>query len=258
MASEAGRALAHFRSMFCDFVAELGDCSTLFLHTKAVPNPCELRTRAIAKNAPSTLQLYLRSWSGWVSHATRSGLDPADPPPGSVPQWLQLTSAPSGLSTSSFKALSWMARVAGLPSLHSQLQTLLCPAFLSATGPVEKREALPFSVSFVAWLERRIMDRSCPIPESSLGPFSASLGPRSAGTTVYGLLRPGLFCRLVRSPDQKLPRLYALGVSAPGFDRHVRIVLGDLLVERPSAVRRGHLSAFSGPRGGFLASGLIA
>ena len=63
MSSEAGRALAHFRGMFC-FVAELGDSSTLFLHTKAIPNPRELRTRAIAKNAPSTLQLYLRSWSG--------------------------------------------------------------------------------------------------------------------------------------------------------------------------------------------------
>ena len=96
MASEAGRALAHFRGMFCDFVAELGDSSTLFLHTKAIPNPRELRTRAVAKNAPSTLQLYLRSWSGWVSHSARSGFDPADPPPGSVPQWLQLTSAPSG------------------------------------------------------------------------------------------------------------------------------------------------------------------
>ena len=60
MASEAGRALAHFRGLFCDFVAELGD---------------------------------------------------------------------------------------------------------SSTGPVEKREALPFSVSFVAWLERRIMDPACPIPE---------------------------------------------------------------------------------------------
>ena len=165
MSSEAGRALAHFRGMFCDFVAELGDSSTLFLHTKAIPDPCELRTRAIAKNAPSTLQLYLRSWSGWVSHAVRSGFDPADPPPGSIPQWLQLTSAPSGLSTTSFKARSWMARVAGLPSLHSQLQTPLCTAFLTATGPVEKREALPSSVSFVAWLERRIMDPSCPVPE---------------------------------------------------------------------------------------------
>ena len=165
MSSEAGRALDHFRGLFCDFVAELGASSTLFLHTKSVPNPRELRTRAIAKNAPSTLQLYLRSWSAWVSHATGSGFDPADPPPGSVPQWLQLTSAPSGLSTSSFKALSWMARVAGLPSLHSQLQTPLCTAFLSATGPVEKREALPFSVSFVAWLERRVMDPACPIPE---------------------------------------------------------------------------------------------
>ena len=165
MASEAGRALTHFRGMFCDFVAELGESSTLFLHTKSVPNPRELRTRAIAKNAPSTLQLYLRSWSAWVSHAARFGFDPADPPPGSVPQWLQLTSAPSGLSTSSFKALSWMARVAGLPSLHSQLQTPLCTAFLSATGPVEKREALPFSVSFVAWLERRIIDPACPVPD---------------------------------------------------------------------------------------------
>ncbi|CAE7302951.1 LRRC45 [Symbiodinium sp. CCMP2592] len=131
---------------------ELGDRCTLFLHTKLVPVPRELQARAIAKNAPSTLQLYLRSWSAWVRRCILSGIDPADPPPGALPSWLQLTSAPSGLSTTSFKALSWMAKVAGLPSIQVQLHTPLCSAFLSSTGPVEKREALPFSVSFVVWL----------------------------------------------------------------------------------------------------------
>ncbi|CAE7277035.1 unnamed protein product [Symbiodinium sp. CCMP2592] len=137
---------------------ELGDRCTLFLHTKLVPAPRELQARAIAKNAPSTLQLYLRSWSAWVRHCILSGIDPADPPPGALPSWLQLTSAPSGLSTTSFKALSWMAKVAGLPSIQVQLHTPLCSAFLSSTGPVEKREALLLSVSFVVWLERSVMD----------------------------------------------------------------------------------------------------
>ena len=158
MAESAERSLVHFRNMFCDLVQDLGDRCTLFLHTKSLPNPRELRTRAIAKNAPSTLQLYLRAWSAWVLHSRRSGFDPSDPPPGALPQWLHLTSAPSGLSTVSFKALSWMARVVGLPSVHAQLHTPLCTAFLTASGPVEKREALPFSVSFVAWLERRVTD----------------------------------------------------------------------------------------------------
>ena len=163
--------------------------------------PRPFRTRESSGPAPlpkthPARKLYLRSWSGWVSHATRSGFDPADPPPGSVPQWLHLTSAPSGLSTTSFKALSWMARVAGLPSLHSQLQTPLCAAFLTVTGPAEKRGALPFSVSFVAWLECRIMDPSCPVPEcivigSVLCLTWASL--RSGGTMDCGPLRGG--CR---------------------------------------------------------------
>ena len=43
-------------------------------------------------------------------------------------------------------SVSWMARVSGLPSVHAQLQTRLCTAFLTAAVRVERRESLPFSV----------------------------------------------------------------------------------------------------------------
>ena len=87
MFGSTAHALEHFQSLFCDFIQELGDRCTLFLQTKLVSNPRELQTRAVAKNAPSMLQLYLRSWSGWVQHAYHLGFDPADPPPAALPQF---------------------------------------------------------------------------------------------------------------------------------------------------------------------------
>ena len=99
--------------------------------------PRELQAR---RYAPSTLSMCLRLWGAWVSHCRRSGFSPSDPPPGAIPNWLQLNAAPSGLAISAFKSLSWMARVSGLPSVHAQLQTPLRTAFLTATVPVERRE----------------------------------------------------------------------------------------------------------------------
>ncbi|CAE7657435.1 unnamed protein product [Symbiodinium sp. CCMP2592] len=159
MAAAAEAALVTLRAAFCDAVQDLGDDCTLWLHTKLVPSPRELQTRAVAKFAPSTLTVYLRLWSAWVLHCRRFGFSCSDPASGTVPDWLHRNAAPSGLATSAFKSLSWMSRIAGLPSLAAQLQTPLCTAFLTATIPIERRESLPFSVSFVAWLERRVM---CP------------------------------------------------------------------------------------------------
>ena len=73
-----------------------------------------------------------------------------------VPRELQ-----AGLATSAFKSLSWMARVSGLPSVHAQLQTPLCTAFLTATVAVERRE-------FVVWLERKVMCPDTPMQEALL------------------------------------------------------------------------------------------
>ena len=105
--------------------------------------------------------MYLRLWGAWVSHCRRSGFSPSDPPPGAIPNWLQLNAAPSGLAISAFKSLSWMARVSGLPSVHAQLQTPLCTAFLTATVPLERRE-------FVVWLERKVLCPDTPMQEALL------------------------------------------------------------------------------------------
>ena len=131
----------------------------LWLHTKLVPVPRELQAR---RNAPSTLSMCLRLWSDWVSHCRRSGFSPSDPPHGAIRNWLQLNAAPTGLVTS---ALSWMARVSGLPSVHAQLQTPLCTAFLTATVPLERRELL----------ERKVMCPDTPTQRGTAYGFRSCL-----------------------------------------------------------------------------------
>ena len=75
----------------------------------------------------------------------------------SLPDWLLQNSSRQGLASGPWKALSWMSRVAGLPALHQALNTAVAKAFLHASNPQPRREALPFSLSFVCWLERRVM-----------------------------------------------------------------------------------------------------
>ena len=62
----------------------------------------------------------------------------------------------SGMAVNQFRALCWMSRLAGLPVLAQTLQSSVCKGFLTSTGPRQHAEAIPFPVSFVVWLERRV------------------------------------------------------------------------------------------------------
>ena len=61
-----------------------------------------------------------------------------------------------------FKSLSWFCKKAGLPLLKIQLEGPIPRAFLVPSAPLERRESLPFSLSFVVWLEERVLDVSTP------------------------------------------------------------------------------------------------
>ena len=110
--------------------------------------------RAVQRCAPSTLQRYLAVWKQW---STCSSSTPSAPASGILPDWLLQNSSRQGLASGPWKALSWMSRVAGLPALQQALNTAVAKAFLHASNPQPRREALPFSLSFVCWLERRVM-----------------------------------------------------------------------------------------------------
>ena len=79
-----------------------------------------------------------------------------------MPDWLATQRSKQGLALGQLKALTWMARAAGLPALLSTLQSSICTAFSTPTHPSERRESVPFSLSFVVWLEQLVCD-----PQSS-------------------------------------------------------------------------------------------
>ena len=120
----------------------------------------------VLRFAPSTLQRYLADWISWHTFCLAVSADPSDPFPGTLPDWLSVRASKQGLATGPLRALSWMARVAGLPCLQARLQLSIVRAFATATAPSERRESLPLPLSFVIWLERRVADPSAPPSEA--------------------------------------------------------------------------------------------
>ena len=141
------------------FVNLLASVSGLFVEASASSDPDFFISRVVATHAPSTLQRYLDMWSAWCLHCEIRRSSAHDPQPGVLPDWLRARSSPQGLATMPFKALSWFSRKAGLPLLRRQLDGAIARAFLSPSNPLEHRESLPFSLSFTAWLEGRVL---CP------------------------------------------------------------------------------------------------
>ena len=120
----------------------------------------------ILRFAPSTLQRYLADWTSWLVFCGAVAADPSDPPPGALPDWLSTRASKQGLATGPLRALAWMARVAGLPSLQALLQQSIVRAFAFATAPSERRESLPLPLSFVIWMEKRVADPATPPSEA--------------------------------------------------------------------------------------------
>ena len=143
-----------------------------------------------------------------------SASNPAAPASGILPDWLLQNSSRQGLASGPWKALSWMSRVAGLPALHQALNTAVAKAFLHASSSQPRREALPFSLSFVCWLERRVMSTDCMLRAAC----SAPSGVRYVGLTPCGWRHPLSTFNWSRAawsaslPGPKLPRLACTGV----------------------------------------------
>ena len=98
------------------------------------------------RNWALRLERCLSDWTSWHTFCLAVSADPSDPPPRTLPHWLSVRASKQGL------ALSWMARVAGLPCLQARLQLSIVRAFATATAPTERRESLPLPLSFVIWM----------------------------------------------------------------------------------------------------------
>ena len=154
MAESYESAKAALLVRFSVQVAVLGSASTLFVETAPSQHCSALRERAASRFAPSTLNRYLNAWDSWSMFCAAMESAPHCPRAGLLPDWLYSMQSKQGLATNQLRALSWMCKVAGLPTLRACLDGGLPRAFATASAPLEKREALPFSVSFIAWLER--------------------------------------------------------------------------------------------------------
>ena len=156
MATLTGKAKLCLADQWADIISQLGSASVLFQEASATRDPDRRLRHPVLRFAPSTLQRYLADWISWHTFCLAVSADPSDPPPGTLPDWLSVRASKQGLATGPLRALSWMARVAGLPCLQARLQLSIVRAFATATAPSERRESLPLPLSFVIWLERRV------------------------------------------------------------------------------------------------------
>ena len=133
--------------------------SELFSTTDGSLNAPLHRSKVIARFAPSTLAAYLRSWKQWSEFCACSGVCPFRPSVLTVADFLQVSSTKSslGVATAQSRALTWVARYAGLPMLQDALSSPIIKSYTVPSELVLRREAAPLPLSFVVFLETQIL-----------------------------------------------------------------------------------------------------
>ena len=149
------QAMSALTTRWTQILLALSSASALFVDCQASSNPPEHMARAIASNAPSTLERYFEQWISWCRHCDSAGCHPAAPPPGFLPDWLASRASAQGLATAPLKALAWMCQT------HRCVNPCLPRCAVHFRLPLsEHRESLPLSLSFVVWLEQSVLDPS--------------------------------------------------------------------------------------------------
>jgi len=133
--------------------------SELFATTNDSLNATLHRSKVIARFAPSTLAAYLKSWNQWSEFCACSGVCPFQPSVLTVADYLQVSSTKSslGVATAQSRALTWVARYAGLPMLRDALSSPIIKSYTVPSELVLRREAAPLPLSFVVFLETQIL-----------------------------------------------------------------------------------------------------
>ena len=136
-----------------------GPLSELFATTNDSLNANLHRSKVIARFAPSTLAAYLKSWNQWSEFCECSGVCPFQPSVLTVADYLQVSSTKSslGVATAQSRALTWVARYAGLPMLRDALSSPIIKSYTVPSEVVLRREAAPLPLSFVVFLETQIL-----------------------------------------------------------------------------------------------------
>ena len=136
-----------------------GDASDLVKTTRNSANVMAHRARVIAKFSPSTLASYFRCWFQWVDFCKCHDTDPHQPPLVLLADFLQVSSRGSalGVATAHSRALTWMAKYAGFPSLKQALDAPITRAYTIPSEVVPRKEAAPLPLSFVVYLETCIL-----------------------------------------------------------------------------------------------------
>ncbi|CAE7245691.1 unnamed protein product [Symbiodinium sp. CCMP2456] len=119
--------------------------------------------------APSTLAAYLSKWRHWLRFASASEISPYIPDINILLDFLA-TNSRGRLQTATtwIKAMRFVSRRANLDALRSALHSDVVSAYARSGSIVERRESAPLPLSFVLFLERRVLDCSISIQQRVL------------------------------------------------------------------------------------------
>ena len=117
--------------------------------------------KMVSSYAPSTLAAYLSKWRHWLRFASACNVNPYEPSIDLLLDFLA-TNSRGKLQTATtwIKSLRFISRKAQLDSLRSVLHSDLVSAYGRSGSIVERRESAPLPLSFVIFLERRVLDSS--------------------------------------------------------------------------------------------------
>lgn len=164
-------------------VEAAGRHSELFNVTSLSDNKDLHRAKVVAKYAPSTLSAYFGNWQRWLDFCDCQGGSPFQPETAQVADFLQLSSKRSslGVATAQSRALTWMAKHLGLPGLRQCWDAPLVKAYMIPSEITLRKEAAPLPLSFIIFLETRIL--------KELGTAAARLLMGCLLTLVWASLR---------------------------------------------------------------------
>ena len=143
--------------------------STLQKHLLSSSHPQGLASKSLEPFTAGTVERYLSSARQFLDYLAFHHIEPKDLTTAQLADFLY--ACEQGLEEdreicrldpkAAVRALSWIARIAGLPSLWDILQDSLIVAFRSQKV-ADRREALPLPLAVVVAWERRVCEDDCP------------------------------------------------------------------------------------------------
>ena len=159
MQSVHSQLKAQHMVVWLSLLESAGQQSTLFRDTASSDLSQEHRARVVERFAPSTMSAYLRMWDQWKSFCEAQSFSPWAPSSIQLADFFHVHSRSTSSSSAlgHYKALVWVAKYAGLPTLTDMLGHAMVKSYSIATTPGVRREAMPLPLSFISWLESEVV-----------------------------------------------------------------------------------------------------